>query len=59
MDRCYVVFGKDFKAMKIKGITEKKNLIKSLKKKGYKPKSSLLNCKSKSGKTCKRTPTAY
>lgn len=59
MDKCYVVFGKDFKPLKIKGIVEKKKLLQSLKKKGYKPKASLLNCKSKSGRTCKRTPNRY
>lgn len=59
MDKCYVVYGTGFKPLKIKGKKEKDKLIKTKKREGYKPKFTLLNCKSKSGKTCKRTPTKY
>jgi hypothetical protein len=46
-NRCYVIYGSYFKPMKIKGHSNKNNLINHLKLKGYKPKSSLLNCNSK------------
>jgi hypothetical protein len=58
-DRCYVVYGKDFKPRKIKGFANKNKLIKMLKLKGFNPKSSLLNCNSANGKKCKTTPTFY
>lgn len=58
-ERCYVIYGKDFKALKIKGYSNKNKLIESLKLKGLKPKSSLLNCNSPTGKKCKITPTLY
>lgn len=60
-DRCYVVYGngKDFKALKIKGNSNKNKLMESLKSKGFKPKYSLLNCNSATGKKCKTTPTLY
>ena len=58
-ERCYVIYGNGFKALKIKGISNKNRLIESLKLKGLSPKSSLLNCNSVSGKKCKTTPTLY
>ena len=58
-DRCYVIYGKDFKPLKIKGYSNKKELIESLKLKGFKPRSSLLNCNSPNGRRCKVTPTLY
>ena len=59
MDKCYVVYGTGFKPLKIKGKGERDKLIKTKKREGYKPKFTLLNSKSKSGKTCKRTPSKY
>ena len=58
-DRCYVVYGKGFKPLKIKGFENRNKLIDSLKLKGFKPKSSLLNSNSANGKKCKTTPTLY
>ena len=58
-DRCYVVYGKGFKPLKIKGFENKNKLIHTLKLKGFNPKSSLLNCNSANGKKCKTTPTFY
>ena len=58
-ERCYVIYGNGFKALKIKGLTHKKDLIESLKLKGFSPKSSQLNCSSPSGKKCKPIPTLY
>jgi hypothetical protein len=58
-DRCYVVYGNNFKPLKIKGYSNRNKLIESLKLKGFKPKSSLLNCNSQNGKKCKTTPTFY
>ena len=58
-ERCYVVYGNDFKPFKIKGYSNRNKLIESLKLKGFKPKSSLLNCNSQNGKKCKTTPTFY
>lgn len=58
-DRCYVIYGKDFKPLKIKGFSNKNKLIESLKLKGLKPRYSLLNCNSQTGKKCKETPTLY
>jgi hypothetical protein len=58
-ERCYVVHGTGFSPLKIKGMQERNNLMKTLKLKGYKPKFTGLSCKSKSGKTCKRIPTKY
>ena len=58
-ERCYVVYDKGFKPLKIKGFSNKNKLIDSLKLKGFKPKSSLLNCSSQNGKKCKTTPTFY
>ena len=57
--RCYVVYGKGFNPLKIKGSANKTKLLESLKLKGFKPKSSLLNCNSENGKKCKTTPTYY
>jgi hypothetical protein len=57
--RCYVVYGKGFKPLKIKGSANKNSLLESLKVKGFNPKSSLLNCNSENGKKCKTTPTYY
>ena len=56
-ERCYVIYGIGFKALKIKGISNKNKLIDSLRIKGFYPKFSLLNCNSPSGKKCKSTPT--
>ena len=56
-DRCYVIYGNGFKALQIKGMSNKNKLIESLKLKGFSPKSSLLNCNS--SKKCKTTPTLY
>jgi hypothetical protein len=58
-ERCYVVYGKGFKPLKIKGYSNRNKLIDSLKLKGFKPKSSLLNSNSANGKKCKTTPTLY
>ena len=58
-ERCYVIHGIGFKALKIKGISNKNKLIDSLRIKGFYPKFSLLNCNSPSGKKCKSTPTLY
>jgi hypothetical protein len=58
-ERCYVIYGIGFKALKIKGISNKNKLIDSLRIKGFYPKFSLLNCNSPSGKKCKSTPTLY
>jgi len=58
-ERCYVIYGNGFKALKIKGLSNKDNLIEKLKLKGFSPKSVQLNCNSPSGKKCKTTPTLY
>ena len=58
-ERCYVVYGKGFNPLKIKGYSNKNKLLESLKVKGFKPKSSLLNSNSANGKKCKTTPTFY
>jgi len=58
-ERCYVIYGTGFKALKIKGISNKNKLVESLKKKGYKPSFSVLNPNSASGKKCKLIPTTY
>jgi len=58
-ERCYVIYGNGFKALKIKGNSNKNKLIESLKLKGFSPKSSLLNSNSAAGKKCKTTPTLY
>ena len=58
-DRCYVVYGRGFDPLKIKGISNKNKLTDSLKTKGFYPKISLLNCDSKDGKKCRSTPTLY
>jgi hypothetical protein len=58
-ERCYVIYGIGFKALKIKGISNKNKLIDSLRIKRFYPKFSLLNCNSPSGKKCKSTPTLY
>lgn len=58
-ERCYVIYGTGFKALKIKGISNKNKLIDTLKLKGFSPKTSLLNCNSATGKKCKTTPTLY
>jgi len=58
-ERCYVIYGTGFKALKIKGISNKNKLISSLKLKGFSPKFSLLNCNSERGKKCKTTATLY
>jgi hypothetical protein len=38
-ERCYVVYEKGFKPLKIKGYSNRNKLIDSLKLKGFKPKS--------------------
>lgn len=58
-ERCYVIYGSGFKALKIKGLLNKDNLIASLKLKGFSPKSTQLNCNTPSGKKCKTTATLY
>ena len=58
-ERCYVVYGTDFKPLKIRGYSNRNKLLDSLKAKGFKPKSSLLNCSSANGMKCKTTPTFY
>ncbi len=58
-NRCYVVYGTNFRALKVKGILNRNNLIDYLRNNGLKPKSSLLNPFSKNGKQCKTTPTFY
>lgn len=58
-ERCYVVYGTQFKPLKIKGFENRNKLLESLKAKGFTPKSSLLNCSSQNGKKCKTTPTFY
>jgi len=39
-ERCYVVYGKGFAALKIKGMSNRNKLMDSLRLKGFKPKSS-------------------
>jgi len=56
-ERCYAVHGTGFTALKIKGMTNRNKLMKSLKLKGFKPKSS--NLSKKYAKTCKKIPTLY
>ena len=58
-ERCYVIYGIGFKALKIKGISNKNKPTDSLKTKGFYPKISLLNCDSTDGKKCRSTPTLY
>ena len=58
-ERCYVVYGKGFRPLKIRGFENINKLLESLKVEGFKPKSSLLNCSSQNGKKCKTTPTFY
>jgi hypothetical protein len=58
-ERCYVVYGKGFTPLKIRGFENRNKLLESLKIRGFKPKSSLLNCSSQNGKKCKTTPTFY
>ena len=56
-ERCYVVYGKGFKALKIRGMTNKNKLMDSLRLKGFKPKSSGLS--KKYSRTCKKVSTLY
>lgn len=58
-DRCYVVFGTGFKPLKIRGKSNKDSLVESLGKKGFKPKFTLVNSDSPTGKKCKTTATLY
>jgi len=58
-DRCYVIYGKGFLPIKIKGNSEKKAIIKLMIKNGFSPKYSVLNSKSSSSKKCKRVATPY
>jgi len=58
-DRFYVIYGTGFKALKIKGLTNKNKVVNSLKLKGFSPKTSLLNPNSSVAKKCKTTPTLY
>ena len=57
-ERCYAVYGKGIKALKIKGLSNRNKLMDSLRLKGIKPKSSKISTK-KYSKTCKRVPTLY
>lgn len=50
-EQCYVVYGNNFKPVKIKGLENKNKLLKTYKKKGFKPKYSRLNNK-KYKKSC-------
>jgi len=54
-DTCYVVYGNgEFNPIKIKGESEKNDLLERIKKQGFKPKYSLV-----SAKTCSRKGTIY
>ena len=57
-NQCYVIYGSNFKPVKIKGLENKNKLIKTYKKKGLKPKSIRIN-NEKYKKTCKKKPTKY
>lgn len=57
-DQCYVVYGKGFKPLKIKGLDNKNTLIEKLKKQRFKPKYSQVNNIIYS-KICKTKPTLY
>ena len=57
--RCYVVYGIGFQPLKIKGLSNKNTLVKSLEAKGFHPHSAQLNPDSRSGKLCTTIPTKY
>jgi len=57
-ERCYVVYGNRFSALKIKGIKNRNTLMDSLRSEGFKPKSSLISTK-KYSESCKTVPTLY
>lgn len=54
-NRCYVIYGKGFNPMKLKGHTEKEAFIKRLKAKGFHPSASLLSDRTR----CTRKATLY
>ena len=56
-ERCYVIYGKGFVPLKIKGLDNKKKLLSKIKRKGHHPKSARWNCKS-AGRITGR-PTKY
>ena len=58
-DRCYVVYGRGFRALKIRGLENKKALIEKLRRQGFHPRSSQLNPLSRSGKAATTRPTLY
>jgi hypothetical protein len=58
-DRCYVIYGTGFRALKIKGLANKKALMESLRADGFHPQSSRLNPRSPSGQRCTERPTPY
>jgi len=55
-DRCYVVYGTGFNPMKIRGSKPRKGLMTRIKKRGFKPKYSLVSAKKG---TCKKKPILY
>jgi len=57
--RCYLIYGSKFKPLMVKGFSNKNKLVNLLRMKGLKCNTSLLNCDSQNGKTCKTTPTLY
>ena len=57
-NQCYVIYGANFKPVKIKGLKNKNKLIKTYKMKGLKPKSLRIN-NEKYKKICKKKPTKY
>ena len=56
-ERCYVVYGKGFTALKIRGMSNRNKLMDSLRSNGFKPKSSSLS--KKYSRTCKTVSTLY
>jgi len=55
-DHCYVVYGIGFNPMKISGSKTRKQLMTRIKKRGFKPKYSLVSAKKG---TCKKKPILY
>lgn len=43
-ERCYVVSGSGFQALKIRGLSHKKKLLEYLKGKGFSPRGYQVNC---------------
>lgn len=58
-EKCYVVYATNMKPLKVRGITNKKRLLKTLRRKGFAPKSVVLNSKSRNTRNCKSNPTNY